>query len=525
MVSYLPRGREGIGVVQPRAGTDYPLVNPSADLRYLLADAYVECECLNIKFPCAIVWAAGLGTGPETMSSYWGSAVNAADLLIQDADGNTIIDTRESLADNDYPLRSFSVRDWGTRLKLYEWRTERWICRIVTHTAWSPDDDPLPQDYSADFSPEFAVLDSRVINQLPRRVTSIRVNGVAAQPGVALRGGYNAEVLPLAVKAAAVRRVAGMQIHLGPDDGRGRYRDCGPQPLVIRTINGVGPTDRGHFQWSASECYFVRESMRYDGGVILPAVAVSPGSILSGDLPDSLAGTSKSSAGWPVDDSRLYANLLMGNNCKPCSSCDDYVSVAEYMNSVRDDYAALGVRAAAIYDKYLENRERWLAATECSQQRPLHLQLQPQQCPYLDVMGQFVNQGDQCVFELALTFTFEAVPESAAGVQLLQHGQISGLPSINGTSIQRYTLAGDWPTYTARWPVVADGETVFVRFRLKFNDDGLGYVDGELLGDLVRCTITCQIASAPLQYLSGPLTGQAVSLTRTTSLACVAETL
>src|SRR5688572_8566747 len=41
---YHPRGRKGIGVDQPQGGTNYPLVAPSDDIRYLLADLHVTHE-------------------------------------------------------------------------------------------------------------------------------------------------------------------------------------------------------------------------------------------------------------------------------------------------------------------------------------------------------------------------------------------------------------------------------------------------------------------------------------------------
>jgi hypothetical protein len=42
--AYSAYGRRGIGVIQPQSGLDYPFVQPSDDVRYLVSDFYLAYE-------------------------------------------------------------------------------------------------------------------------------------------------------------------------------------------------------------------------------------------------------------------------------------------------------------------------------------------------------------------------------------------------------------------------------------------------------------------------------------------------
>jgi hypothetical protein len=67
--SFAPRGRQGIGVIQPQSGLDYPLVSPSEDIRYLLADMYFEYDDEGLyntastpaALPLRVKWLYGVG--------------------------------------------------------------------------------------------------------------------------------------------------------------------------------------------------------------------------------------------------------------------------------------------------------------------------------------------------------------------------------------------------------------------------------------------------------------------------------
>ena len=69
-----PHGREGIGVAQGHPGHDYPLILPSEDVEYLLADFYLSFDqpgdyggVGDYEPPFRIHWLAGLGQGAPQM--------------------------------------------------------------------------------------------------------------------------------------------------------------------------------------------------------------------------------------------------------------------------------------------------------------------------------------------------------------------------------------------------------------------------------------------------------------------------
>ena len=262
---YDPRGREGIGVVQPAAGTDYPLIQPSADMRDLLADFYLAYDDPGdyggqaFVLPFRIVWLFGFGTDvPVAGSIETPLPTHTADLLILDATEQVVFDSTTAVFDAEHaPYNGFAERDWGDRLHILEWYTDTATCRAIVHTKWSPDDDPVPHGYPDDFQPAAAILDARTCYRTPRRVRSLQalLTKLRRIAVVEFAAGYN---MQLAVTSLLTSRYgSAVTFAAVPGSGQGIYPGCdAPPSQYIRKINGVGPSRAGHFQLAANACYF-----------------------------------------------------------------------------------------------------------------------------------------------------------------------------------------------------------------------------------------------------------------------------
>lgn len=481
--------------MQPQSGIDYPLFRPSEDIRYLFADFWLAFDDTNeydggIPFtpPYHVYWVSGLGCEPvdspsedsssavvefETTAGYAPTAVHAADIVIADNDGRIVFDsTRDTVT-------TFSTKAWGDRLWIYEWRTDKdETCFLVTHTAWTANDSPEPTNYPTEIYPEDAQLIQRTVMKLPKRVRSLTVilDNFRRSPAE-FEAGYNMFIDVGATEAPdGRRRTTPFVFNATAGAGLGIYPGCETEPLVIRTVNGIGPNTEGDFYLSATDCYWVRQPTVIENGYGLPTVAVSPGNVPELGLPDADAGQSKTALGWPPDDDPAYAHLQIGNDCMPCCDCPDYVEVADYLNDTRDRYHALGENFEGIRDLYHENRIRWLASLACFHRRPLRIFLQPQICPFLDVVIQFCNQTDDCVTDLTLTADFSTSPTGGVGVEVPGFTFITGTKKKAGrraSTTERATMGGSWPQFTAYFESVEPGSSVNAQFRLEFNHCGI----------------------------------------------------
>ena len=94
-------GRRGIGVNQPQSGLDYPLVNPSEDARYLLADVYLAYDdpgaynstITPSQHPLRIKWLYGVGCSASSAPAWAPAPTHAADIVIVDAQDNVVFDS------------------------------------------------------------------------------------------------------------------------------------------------------------------------------------------------------------------------------------------------------------------------------------------------------------------------------------------------------------------------------------------------------------------------------------------------
>lgn len=501
---YDPHGRQGIGVAQPQSGIDYPLVNPSADVRYLIADLQLQVDDPGMyggtpfQPPFRLHWLYGVGcTGEEadcltslsseteiSLDSDDGDVVNAdfcpthaQDLTIVDRDGRVVFHSPDA--------EEFTSQAWGDREHVYQWRDARLgFCLLVVHTKWPAEQSDFePRHYPKNFFPLDATLDERAVYRLPKRVRSITVIlDNLARTGVDFVAGHNMELVtqaPTDTVDRGLRHATQLRFNVTPGAGRGIFPGCDPAPLLLRRINGVAPTDFGDFYLAATDCYWVRQPTRListDPRVTYPQIGFAPGNVPTANLPDPNAGTAKNLPGWPLNDDPRYAHLQLGNDCMPCCDCDDYVNVAEYMNSIRDQYHTLGNDVENTRDLYHANISRWLEARECFHRRPLRIFLQAQVCPFLDIVVQFCNQSDKCRTGVELIVDFSTSPHGGVGTEVPGFTFITGAQSRPGrrsTQTERYEMGGSWPQFTAYFDAINPGQSVYAKFRLVFDNCGI----------------------------------------------------
>lgn len=530
-------GRQGIGVAQPQSGTDFPLVEPSTDVRYLLADLHITfdqpsdySDAVAFQPPFRIQWLSGFGTVPPSFpiptldgSNSWNSVCNSEtssasgqsvsvvdclplpkhdhDIIVVDANDRVVFDSTD-------PFVTYETRAWGTRLQVVVWRhpTDQ-IVSLVYHTAWNPDNEPPQQEYSSYFFPTTAVIDERAVVRLPKRLRSLTVVlDNLRKTGVELAAGYNMQLVTgNSTNTDGKRHSTRITFNAAAGAGLGVFPDCTPDTLQITTVNGVGPTKTGDFFLSATDCYWIRQPTRVLDNGQYPEINLLPGSIPTAELPSLLAGTTKSAPGWPQNDDPRYAHLQFGNDCGPCCDCPDYVDAATYLNNVRNQYQRTGKHFEGVRDLYHINRERWQTTLSCINRRPLRLRLLPQLCPFLDVSAQFCNQTGKCLSNIGLTVAFTTTPDTAVATEMLGFTFITGARTRPGSITpitDRYTMGGEYPTFTAFFDVVQPGQSVHARFRLKFSDCGVGdsvpyAVTGELTATVDGQPLTVNDLSVP----------------------------
>lgn len=526
-------GRQGIGVVQSQAGIDFPLVRPSEDVRYLLADFHISFDqpsdyaaVAAFRPPFRIYWMSGFGTiAPDypiptrdddgSWSSVCTSASSSAsgqsmtvldclplprhefDIILVDADDRVVFDSTD-------PQVTCEAREWGERLCVVTWRhpTDQFVS-LVLHTMWGPTGTPTQRDYPTYFFPTAAILDERTVMRLPKRLRSLTVIlDNMRRTGVEFLAGYNMAITAGdAVEVDGKRRATRVTFNATPGAGLGIFPDCATDPLQVATLNGIAATSNGDFYLSATDCYWVRQPTRLvstSPRLSLPESVLTPGSIPTTGLPSPLAGTTKDAPGWPVDDDPRYAHLQFGSSCEPCCDCPDYVAVAEYMNAVHASYKTVGKKIEGSRDLYHINRERWLASRDCLSRKPLRLRLLPQLCPFIDVSLQVCNQTGECLIDVELKVLITTAPNGGQAVEVPGFTFISGANTRPGSTApvtDRYMMGGTFPEFTAFFDAVQPGQSAHVRFRLSFADCGM-LLDTPYA---VTGTLTAEVKGQPLQ--------------------------
>lgn len=502
-----PAGRAGIGVVQPQSGLDYPLVSPSEDIRYLIADFYLAYDDPGFyrtssplrQHPLRIKWLYGVGCEAAVQPVWAPTPVHAADILVVDANDVAVFDSTQLVSANSDPnYFEFSQRSWGDDYEIYQWVGSDAVCRLVVYKTWPPSaiaeadaahfsaDELVKKHWPVHLAPTDAVLDERAVYKMPRRVRSIRVAPALAasafrRAGATLAAGNNMVIASAAPGLNDLRRNTEITFNVEPGAGTGKYEDCPEEPTSpIYQINGVTPNEYGDIVIAGPSCMFVRQPTAIEGDGVRPV------------------RTSGS------------ATLALNTDCSPCCDCADYVAVAEYMTRVGNQYVRIGARTHETKLLHESNIDRWAEQRECRLSRPLRVLMTPQNCPLLDVVIMFCNQCQTCAENVKLAVEFSSFPtvSSAAVVCGYTFLYAPGYPGVE------FTLQGSYPNYEARLPKVDVGNSAYVKFRLRFSPKTAPY------------TITAVLTgtNAGLPILAGCENNKpAASATATASLNCDAS--
>jgi hypothetical protein len=453
-------GRAGIGVVQPQSGLDYPLVAPSADIRYLIADLHLAYDD-DGEYDTAIVPAAhplrikhlyGIGCIENAPPAGFPTPTHAADIVIVDENDRVIIDTTSAGT-------TFNSQPWSGDYRIYEWKTARAVCRLVVYTTWPDDDngetdDDTRRNYDKFLTPINARLDERAVYKMPRRLLSLRVrNGQTTSPrytgAFTFNNGYNTEITTTPPATKNFRNITSVNFSAVAGTGLGRYSNCpGGVAVPITKINGVTGAD-GDFRLGATDCLWVRRPVTV--GVATP---------------------------HPVNPSTT-AHQQVGADCVPCCGCDDYANTAQYMNETSYRYKLIGQRAENVRTEHENNIARWLDQRSCSVQRPLRLFMVPQRCSYLDIVMMLCNPCETCAEPTRLTVNLSvsgdlvpADPETQTSVAVrpeLECGYTAMYaPGIRGSAVGINVTGGGFQ-YSAVFPQIKPGDSAYVQFRVKFN--------------------------------------------------------
>lgn len=463
--SFAPRGRQGIGVIQPQSGLDYPLVSPSEDIRYLLADMYFEYDDDGLydpaktkaELPLRIKWLYGVGCEENDAVDGAPEPMHDADIVIVDANDVVVFDSTQ--LGNDQTYQRFSVKNWGSDYKLYEWLSNTAVCRLVVYTNWSPDENS-PRNYKKNLAPVAAVIDERAVYRMPKRVRHINVlTTETTRKRVVFQAGYNMRLTNADTEVIGLRNQTAVTFDCSPGYGFGQYSDCTEdKPKYIYTVNGGAPNKYGDFFLSGGECIYARIPTQDAGnGKVRPV-------LVNGNM-----------------------GLRVGSDCPACCDCPDYVNTATYMNFVRDEYGRVGQRAHGVKLLHEENIDRWVSQRNCRVSKPLRVSLSPLSCPYMEVIVQFCNQCATCVENIILNANFSTSPNGASAVI------VPGYTLINGAGLpnEPFNITGGWPNFSAPIGFVDKGASVFVRFLLKFSPNTVPFA--------VTSTLTGTISGEPIK--------------------------
>jgi hypothetical protein len=415
-------GRVPIGIAQ-QLGRQYPLLSPSADIEYLLADAWLSYEdpadydsaAVAFSLPFRMAWLYGLGSEIGSVPGWVPVPAHAVDAIVQDAADRDVFNSTTA---------TYNVQHWSDWLDIHEWTTDTATLRLVVHTRWPPG-SPTPRDYALHLVPESAILAPRTCSRRPKRVKGFIVGLTTLRGAVQFSPGFN--VVPrysgrLSAPAANTLRDAATTLQAGhritfdgtPGGGLGRSPACEGAEVVLKTINRKGPDTNGNLQLAATGCLWFER----------PIVQVGANQFRF-----------------------VPATLQLHNSCKPCCDCDSYVQTAIDNLAMYDRWLELARQSERVRNSYAAARTRWLNLKECIESKRQQLILEAHPDGYVAVLYAYCNTGDGCD-PLSVTFTVDGPVDRL--VLLTAYCRKNGEDSRLGP----YIPTGSLPEVVATWDVV-----------------------------------------------------------------------
>jgi hypothetical protein len=337
--------------------------------------------------------------------------------------------------------------------------------------------------YPEYFAPLNAILDERTHQRRPKHVRSITaVLSKTEKEPVEFVEGYNMNLAQSDEIVVGNRVKHQITFDVGSGNGAGIYPGCQPRPLVITTINDLAPTAGGDFYMTATGCYWARRQ-----------------------IDTTVVGGRRIGIAVP-------GLLQVGNDCEACCKCEQFVATGKYMNRVRDQYNTLGEDAERTRDQYHVNRDRWNVGKCCFDQHLLRLQMQPQLCPHIDVLGQFCNWTAECVGPLQMLFDLSGTDAVTVGSSASATPTAFPVPNFTHCygnlrtpfrrrpKVTRCEISGWWPNYSYTFTEIEPYQHAWVRFRLFFENCG---VDDSADPFLVSCCLRANLDGSPLEVPCG----------------------
>lgn len=464
---------KGVGVVQPESGLDFPFVNPSDDIKYLIADFYVSVDDpgnygTRPKFqpPFLLKCLYGIGTAENTPPHNAYPPVHAVDIVVCDSNNVAVFDTTRNSA-------VLTVTPWGDDYVLYKWvrgggQDGLNVCSMLLYASTAVVDGQPRPAYEKYLTPQNAVLDARAVYIMPKRLLSIRVGegGTRIKGKINFQNGYNTEIATGDATATDFVTNTAVVFSAAAGGGLGKYPSCfddsAPEHAVtavpITKINGVSAAT-GDFLLAAADCLYARRPTVKQGENVFPAPVV------------------------------LDGHMSLGADCAPCCQCQDYVDLANKINQYGSQYANIGLRVDDVKNIHEQNISKWLTQRDCGIHRPLRLLLVAQRCPYLDVVAMVCNPCTDCLYsknlrlELEPAIGTEAHGEIVKGYTALFTADVNGRP----ISIER-TTSGRKTVFTIPFRTIKASDSGYVRFRVKFSTKKEYAVTGLLTGTLTDDT-------------------------------------
>lgn len=464
---------KGLGTNVELYANNYPFVLPSGDVTNILADCYIlySAQASLIKPPLRITQLKHFGRvyGEESDPS---PDEHFADVVITDANDSDVFDTSSS----DFEF--YMGGQFGDRFYVHQWVSteKRIIIRILQHlylrqeyrtvdTTYTntrvteTSTDRVVQNGSTarqteqpggtiliNLPVEAGVLDERTYELRPGYLSSIRLGDQRFQRSVVFRAGANitfsnknvptttALTLPNAVTLSDLLST----ITISAIDNAGALNNgCGssaPSNIGLRTLNDVKPDDNGNINLSANECLYVTQPT-YVGKPSTPAVGI----------------------------------LQVGNQCKSCCSCQDYIDAYARIRATSDKMAVLLPQAELIRDEYTLIMNDVAEFTNILNDMPINVigvggtidsgtNWSTTVTTAISVANTDIQNYTNVVLTINCTFP-GAATAPAIYAPLIMIVDQDGIATPG-------TISGTWPTYTATWEAIDPGQSVKLQFTM-----------------------------------------------------------
>lgn len=380
----LEDGGKGIGP-ETLGGTWYPFVQPSNDIRHILADACLTLPAsANYQHPLRVVWLAGVnaffggcsttlpgapvGEPGGNIAAFDSGIVlptytrtNGADVVIYDAANQVVFDSTTT--------NLYVGSHYGPRLYVHQWTLADRVLRITQHTAFANLD--IAYQVPATIAPARAVLDERVTLYEPLGVLGFQIdnNATIVKGDVNFQFGFNTTTLPTKAPVDPLTRYSAMLLSATPNTGAGRApAKCDQQTVSVSSLAQVAPDQYGNFRLTGDPCYWVRPIITLGANT----ATVTPN------------------------------QLQIGNDCSACCECSDYAAVGMGLNYVFGKFQSTGSQAETTRDSLTAGIQRWNGLA--NQQLPVSIQAQflAHHVQYLEGVIQVCNASANCLPEAIL---------------------------------------------------------------------------------------------------------------------------